>query len=145
MDKQQVQQGFAKHLSCSQQTLAAVIEDLGYDREDAYRLGNGFGGGMMIGDTCGAVTGALMAIGLAYGNIEPGNSVQDAACREKVAEFQRRFQERRGSTICRELIGYDFADPEQRQAARESGKIMDYCADLVLDAVEILEDILAER
>ncbi len=145
MDKQQVQQGFMKHLSCAQQTLAAVIEELGYDREEAYRLGNGFGGGMMTGDTCGAVTGALMAIGLAYGNTEPGNKAQDDLCREKVAEFQRRFKERHGSTICRELIGYDFADPKQRQAAKESGKIMDYCADLVVDAVEILNDILAEK
>lgn len=144
MEKSQVQQGFRSGLSCSQQTLAAVIEELGYDKEEAYRLGNAFSGGMLVGDTCGAVTGALMAIGLAFGNSEPGNREQDALCRAKAMEFQRRFQEKHGSTICRDLVGYDFRDPEQYLEAKTNGKIMETCSGLVTDAVAILEDILAE-
>jgi len=144
MDKRQVQQGFRNHLSCAQQTLAAVAEQLGYEKEEAYRMANAFGGGMMVGDTCGAVAGALIAIGLAFGNDQPGNKERDDACRAKVAEFQRRFRELHGSTICREMIGYDFADPEQRRIARETGKVMEFCPNLVVDAVDILREMLAE-
>ena len=93
-----------------------------------------FGGGMLMGQTCGAVTGALMAIGLAC---DDGKEAEG-----KAAAFEAAFKERFGSTMCRELLGYDLGDPTQLEAARASGKLIEYCPIPVEGAIEILEELL---
>ena len=52
------------HHNCAQSVLMAFLDDLDLDRETAYKLGSCFGSGMKCGSTCGAITGALMAMGL---------------------------------------------------------------------------------
>ena len=111
------------YTSCSQIVLGEFAEELGYSREEAYKMANAFGGGCFRGDTCGAVAGAMIAIGLKYGNDEPGNIEQDALCQQKVKEFQQKFTDRRKSLICRDLLGYDFADAKQREEAFATGKM----------------------
>ena len=128
---------FARGGQCAQCTLAPWADGLGYDEEELLRMAAAFAGGMFRGDTCGAVTGALMAIGLAYGD--------DAALTaEKTAEFQAAFTERFGSTICRELLGYDFSVPGQLEEARASGKMTELCSTLVRGASEILQELLQD-
>ena len=59
---------FYSGYSCSQAVLSAYCEDLGLDKETAMKISCGFGAGMArLGATCGAVTGAYIAIGLKYG------------------------------------------------------------------------------
>ena len=135
---------FKNKIHCSQIVLGEVAEELGYSREEAYRMANPFGGGGFCGDTCGAVAGAMIAIGMKYGNDEPGNLEQDARCVAKLKEFQQKFTERRKSLVCRELLGYDFSDAKQREEAFASGKVYELCPCLVLDALEILEEVLQE-
>ena len=135
---------FRSRLHCSQVVLGELAEDLGYDKEEAYRIACPFGGGMSQGETCGCVTGALMAIGMAYGNDQPGNLEQDQRCQEKAKQFRDAFVERNGSAICREILGYDFRDPEQRQAARENGTVFATCPKLAKDAIEIASQLIQE-
>ena len=54
--------------NCCQAVLGACCEKWNMDPDTAYRLGAFFGGGMRRGEVCGAVTGALMALGLEYGD-----------------------------------------------------------------------------
>ena len=62
--------GFEEGFNCSQAVFSAWAEELGLDRETALRVATAFGGGMgHRGDTCGAVTGAFMAIGLKHGRL----------------------------------------------------------------------------
>lgn len=136
---------FKGNIHCSQIVLGEVAEQLGYSREEGYKLANSFGGGCFTGDTCGTVAGAMIAIGMKYGNDEPGNKEQDEICKAKVKEFQDKFKERRQSLICRELLGYDFGKPEERKAAFETGKVFELCPGLVLDSLEILNNILFEE
>lgn len=91
-------------------------------------------GGMELGETCGAVTGAMMVIGLACEDKEEA--------RQLSAQFARRFQAQFGSTMCRELLQYDLSQPEQAVQARASGRLIDFCPGLVAGAMEILDDIL---
>ncbi len=144
LTKERVIEDFKGKIHCSQIVLGEVAEELGYDREDALRIGSPFGGGMFCGETCGAVLGALIAIGMKYGNSERGNKKQDAICIKKVRAFQEKFKERHGSTACKELLGYDFSDPEQVKEAFASGKVFELCPVLVMDAVEILNDVLSD-
>jgi C_GCAxxG_C_C family probable redox protein len=63
-----------------------------------------------LGSVCGAVSGAMIAIGLAHGREEPWQSRDQAY--DLARKFYRAFQEETGSTICRELTGVDLSAPE---------------------------------
>ena len=52
------------HYNCAQAVLVAFAQEMGMTEEQAYRLGAHFGSGMRHGSTCGAVTGALMVLGM---------------------------------------------------------------------------------
>ena len=135
--REEVMAKFAAGGQGAQCTLAPWADGLGYDEEELLRMSAAFAGGMFRGDTCGAVTGALMALGLAYGD--------DAALTaRKTAEFQIAFTERFGSTICRELLGYDFSVPGELEKARESGKMLEDCSLFVRGASELLLELMAD-
>ena len=123
--------------------LSSFGEQFGLARELALRVAGAFGGGMArMGETCGAVTGALMAIGLKYGMTQ----AKDEAAREKTyklaQEFMTRFKARHNSLVCRELLGYDLSTSEGRKGAYEKGLFTTLCPQLVRDAVEILDQML---
>ena len=137
---------FEEGFSCAQAVLTAYGPRLGLDREMALRVAGAFGGGMgHLGRTCGAVTGAFMVIGLEYGKTR----AEDNETRDKayglVEEFADRFQSRNGSTVCKELLGYDISVPEEYELAREKGVFVTLCPKLVRDAAEIVEQIVIAR
>ena len=140
--KTEVAAKFASGLHCAHCALSVWADALGYDEEELYRMSGAFGGGMFRGDTCGAVSGSLMAIGLACGGSDPDAI---AAAKEKTAQFQKAFTERFGSTICRELLGYDVSIPGEHEKAEESGKMAELCPGLVCGAVEITNEILKDE
>ena len=88
-----------------------------------------------LGKTCGAVTGALMAIGLKHGATTPEG--KDEVYRV-TQEFIRRFEEKNGSLICHDLIGFDILTPEDRALAQQAGVFENICPRLVRDGVEIV-------
>ena len=115
----------------------------GLDRETALRVAGAFGAGMArTGQTCGAVTGALMVIGLKHGQTQG----EDKQAKEKTyalaREFLERFKARNGALLCRELLGYDINTPEGMQAIRDKGLFDSLCARLVANAVEILQELV---
>jgi C_GCAxxG_C_C family probable redox protein len=131
--------------NCAQSVACAFAEDLGADRALALRMATGFGGGMgRTGATCGALTGAFMALGIAFGMRE--TSDQDAKERTYglVAEASRRFRERTGALACRDLLGLDLGVPEQLQAAQDRNLFATQCAGYIKTAAEIVEQMLRE-
>jgi C_GCAxxG_C_C family probable redox protein len=134
---------FGSGFSCSQAVFAAFSEDLGLDREMALRIAQPFGGGIAgTGSTCGAVSGALLVIGLKHGR----RRAEDNAAKEKtyalVSEFIDGFKARHGSIVCRELIGVDLGAPEGHAEAERRGVFRELCPRFVAGAVELLETIL---
>lgn len=134
---------FNRGFNCSQSVISTFGPDLGLDQELAYRVAGAFGGGMgRRGDTCGAVTGAFMVIGLKYGAVEAG----DKAAREKayalVNEFAARFEARNGDLRCNALLGVDISTAAGREFARLQGRFESRCPKYVGDAAEILEELL---
>jgi C_GCAxxG_C_C family probable redox protein len=95
-----------------------------------------------MGATCGAVTGALMVIGLKYGKTKAEDECARDKTYELVREFVNRFQSRHGSIICKELLGYDLSNPQEGEAVKEKGLFDTLCPQFVRDATEILEEIL---
>jgi C_GCAxxG_C_C family probable redox protein len=133
-----------ENFNCAQSVIATCGPELGLDRENALRVAGGFGGGMgRLGEVCGAVTGAFMAIGLKHGKsrIEDDESETKEKAYALVYEFADRFRARNGSILCRELLGCDISTPAGQAKAREMGVFGDLCPRLVGDAVEILEQM----
>lgn len=137
--KAEIVSKFSCGLNCAQCVLAQCAPELGYDEEELQNMTAVFGGGMGRGDTCGAVSGALIAIGLALGGDDEDGF---AEAKQIAATFQSAFTEKHGSTICRELLGYDFSKPGEHDAAASSGILSDLCPELVCSAVELLKDLL---
>jgi C_GCAxxG_C_C family probable redox protein len=134
---------FRQGFSCSQAVAAALCDSLGLEREKALKISQAFGGGMAgMGRTCGAVTGAMMVIGLKYGRTRPEDEEAKARTYRLVREFWQRFLDRHGSTDCRELIGVDLSSAEGHKMGEERGVFATLCPRFVSDAVAILEQIL---
>ena len=129
-------------MNCAQSVLTAYSEDLGLDKIRALKVAYCFGGGMgRTGNTCGAVTGAYMVIGLRQ-DMDPETIAQNKErVYELVKEFNRRFTAIHGSTVCRELLGYDPGTPEGAAAIREKDLHSTVCTKLVRDAAAILEEM----
>jgi len=136
---------FKEGSNCSQAVISVYAGDFGFSRENALKISRGFGGGMgRLAQTCGAVTGAFMVLGLKYGNAD----IHDKEARERiyglVREFARRFENRNGSVVCRELLDCDISKPEGAAAAKENNLFASVCPRMVGDAVEILEEMMNE-
>jgi C_GCAxxG_C_C family probable redox protein len=116
----------------------------GLDREIALKLAGAFGSGMGMGETCGAVTGAFMIIGLKHGKTKADNDVAKEATYELANEFTLRFKAQNKSIHCRELLGYDLSTPEGRDSVAENNLFVTLCPKFVQDAAEILEALLKE-
>ncbi|MHC4743516.1 MAG: C-GCAxxG-C-C family protein [Planctomycetota bacterium] len=139
---EQAVETFKERFNCSQSVLSVYSEEAGLDRETALKLACGFGAGMgRMGETCGAVTGAFMAIGLKFGASEPGDNPDKLRTFELIDQFARRFEARHGSLVCKELLGFDMSTPEGKETARQPGSF-EICPKLVQSAVETLEEII---
>lgn len=90
--------------NCCQSVLGSCCERFGLTSEQSYRIGAFLGGGARAGELCGAVSGALMALGLAYGD------ENNREC-EKSAEFLAAFREKFGTLRCGELVDPETQDP----------------------------------
>jgi C_GCAxxG_C_C family probable redox protein len=108
------------------------------------RIACGFGGGMRMAKTCGAVTGAFMVIGLKHGQARPEDKESKEKTYRLVTEFVKRFESRNGSVICKELLGCDISTPEGMKTAQARDLFSTLCPKMVLDAADILAEILSK-
>lgn len=133
---------FEQKYHCSQAVLAAFAEELGLTEKQALKLGACFGGGMCKGEVCGACTGALMALGLKYGQCEIDDFDSRAKTNEVTVKFLEAFREKNGSYICKELLGCDLATPEGKEYAIEHNLFTEFCPRMVVSAVKLAEQLL---
>lgn len=129
---------FLAGYSCAQAVFMAFAEENGMSRDDAARVATAFGGGIShMRLTCGAVTGALMAIGLGSG----GGPETKPAVYARAQELMKRFSREHGSINCLELIGYDLDNPDHVAEAREEGVFQTRCSGFVRSAVMFIEEM----
>ena len=98
-------------------------------------------------EVCGAVSGALLVLGALDGDYDPADRAAKAAQYGRVQEFARRFREKNGSIVCREMLGLragqqDAPAPSARTKAYYAGRP---CAEIVASAAEILQQMLEEQ
>lgn len=142
MDKNEINVLFSKGIDCSQIVLMEMAEKIRCSSFECAKIASAFGGGMGLGNTCGAVTGALMALGVKYGNGKPEDFASKVLLSEKITYFHTEFLSRHKSLTCRELIGYDFSKKGEFEKAVQSGAIKEQCPLYVLSSLAILDEIL---
>ena len=134
---------FEKGFHCAPAVLSTYSEQLGLEKALALKIACGFGAGIgRMGKTCGAVTGALMVIGLKHGQVNLADEESSQRTYTLVKEFIDRFTALHGCIECKELIGYDLSDSGDLSLARESGVFENKCPSFVYDSACILEDVL---
>lgn len=94
------------------------------------------------GETCGAVTGGLMVIGLKHAKMRKDDDDSRELSYALAQEFMDRFRERNNGLLCRELLQVDVSTPEGMRAVRERDLFRTVCPKFVKDAAELLEEIL---
>ena len=115
---------FAKGFNCAQSVLCACAADKGIDRETLLSIAGAFGGGMgSTGHVCGAVTAAIMVIGLDR-RIDPSNDQPKQEGIRLVREFMARFEKLNGSIQCRDLLGYDLTKPDEAKSLRKPSSFL---------------------
>ena len=124
---------------CSQAVFAGFAEELGLSKEDALKISSGFGGGMRKGEVCGACVGALMAIGLKYGQTNEDDAENRNKTNKLCEEFLDEFASENGSYICNELLGIEFTSEDGMKYAIENNLFSEICLKMVASATKILE------
>ncbi len=137
---------FEEGFCCSQAVFSTYAEHWGFDREVFLKISDAFGAGIGgMAATCGAVTGAIMTIGLKHGRTHPDDDEAKQKTRTLVKEFVKRFTERNGSIECKQLLGVDISIPEAMELAEKKGLFDTLCPKLIESAVDILEELLPEE
>jgi C_GCAxxG_C_C family probable redox protein len=130
---------FREGFSCSQAVLMAFAPGLGMNETQAALVASAFGGGMARhGWTCGALTGAMMALGLHAGHASAQDTATKDALYARAQVLVARFEERHGATACRQLVGANMLDPVERQAASDRGVFKTLCPELVRTAAALV-------
>jgi len=129
-----------KTLNCAQSVLLSFANELNLDEMTAQKITLGFGGGMVMAETCGAVTGAYMVLGL---KAQTGaKTMQEMKTETKVAvrQFNELFVAKHGSLKCKKLLGVNISTPEGATEATARNLYETVCTELVASAAIILEE-----
>jgi len=133
-----------KGFNCCQSVVAAFSDLTGLSEQESFNMSSGFGGGAGTGELCGAITGAVMTLGL----LTPVDMEDPIGSKKKTValgkEFQKRFSERFNALRCHDLLKNKFEPDDTTPAAKAMG-LTNHCDIMIVTAVEIVEEILKER
>ncbi len=137
---------FLEGFVCSQAILSTYGSRFGLNRELALKISAPFGGGISrMAITCGAVTGALMVIGLKHGYVAVKERNKKEKMYDLTKEFVNRFKSRNKTIKCKELLDCDISTKEGLQHAHNNRLFIDICPKFVRDSAEILDELLQEN
>ena len=136
---------------CSQCVLKALQEHLPMGDGDAFKAASALAGGVArMGETCGALSGGIMAIGLAYGRKKLEDtkiSPQYAKAMELAVNLYQRFEKELGSAKCRDiqksLFGrsFDLKNPTEREEFIKAGGY-EKCSEVVKKAARLAAEVI---
>ena len=132
---------FQDKFHCSQSVLAAYAEEFGLTEEQALKIAYCLNSGMRKGEVCGACTGALLVLGMKYGQCKKEDLESRALANEKTVTFLEKFKEAHGTYICNDLMGCDISTAEGVKFAMEHNCFTEICPKMVASAVKILEEM----
>lgn len=138
---------FQNGYNCAQSVFSVLAPDLGLDQDTALKLSSPFGAGIAyLQETCGAVTGALMAIGLKYGKGENGSAEDKERAYDFSRHFMTEFKHLHGSICCRTLMeNLDMSTPEALAEIQKRNLFQLKCAHHVQTAITLAQKIVTNN
>ncbi len=135
---------FQNGYNCAQSVFSVFAPETGISENDSLKIACAFGGGMGKQQlTCGAVTGALMVLGLKYGKGIEDSDNKKVDTYKKTKEFCNEFIKINGSINCKELLdGLDMNKPEEYEKIIQQDLFRNRCEKYISDAVKILEKMI---
>ncbi len=140
MDENKIIEMFDNGFDCGQIVLSEFSDKLNLTKKHCYMLASGFGGGYFSGYTCGAVNGAIVAIGLKYGFYN-NNFEQKKKNETVVREFIEKFKNIHKSIICKDLLGYNIGTVDGYVKIIEKELICKLCPNFVKTSITIVNDL----
>lgn len=135
---------FGNNFNCSQAVFTTFATEMGLAEELALKLATQFGGGARKGEMCGAVSGALMVLGLKYGHCHAKDAEEKGKAYQISEDFMDRFMEKNGTVVCRELLGYDISKAEDMEKIKELNLFQTICPKMVRCATELIDEMMNE-
>lgn len=137
---------FLQGCNCAQSVAGAFAGEMGLPLETVMRMASGFGGGIgRLRETCGTVSGMVLAAGMLRGYGTPETGEKKTQTYAMIQELVARFRAANDTIVCRELLG--LAAPEgtpQAEARTPEYYRKRPCPRLAAQAAGILEAYLAE-
>ena len=131
--------------NCAQSVLCAYADECGLEKDKALQIAVGFGGGMgRLQETCGAISGAIMVLGLSSGFKEGDGRDKINESYAKVRRLVNDFRAREGTARCRDLLGCDLSTEEGQKVFKENN-LRDRCKNYIRLSCELLDRIKGEN
>ena len=129
--------------NCCQSVVAAFSDLTGLSEQESFNVAAGFGAGAGTGELCGALVGGIMALGLMTPVDMADPLMSKKRTQAKGKELQKRFMEKFGALRCQDLLSNPKVPTDAIPAASAMG-LTGHCDIMIVTAVEIVEQILAE-
>jgi C_GCAxxG_C_C family probable redox protein len=149
--KERARKNFSKGYNCSECVFEAVLEHLDTDLPpESLKLATGFGGGVgLFGDTCGAISGAVLAVSAVHGRSalpenEDRKTAMKAASQQLYGkpglyrifnQIPNKIKEKYGFTLCREIT----ADWQEQWLCRDHAL---HCREVITDAAALAATLI---
>ena len=132
--------------NCAQSVAGAFADRTGLTPEQLMAATGGFGGGVggSHAELCGAVSGGVLVLSLLYPHTDGADKAGKVAVYARTKEFRRRFEEVFGLTRCGDLLKARPGVTDKNPAAQRLG-VTAHCDNMIVTAVEIIEQMLAEQ
>ena len=147
---EKVQKYMPAYFHCAQTSFLTLQEQFGLKNGAILKALTPFPGIALRGETCGAVVGSLMALGLVFGRDKLDDQQAFQASLPSAVEFCTRFEKEVGSTMCSSIIEkefgkkYNLQDPAQVEEWLAVGAV-EKCTSVVRKAVRIAAEILLDK
>lgn len=136
---------FKLGLNCAQSVLTAYSTKLNFDDKLALQISSGFGGGMgRLQETCGAVTGAFMVIGIYNSTKYPDNVERGNHTNTMIQSFSQEFKSIHGKLDCWSLLNCDINTKKGQRFAQENKLEETVCEKCVANSVQIIDRLIKE-
>ena len=138
---------FKDGYNCAQSVVLAFEDIVPIEKNELTKLASSFGAGMgRLREVCGAVSGMFIVVGLLYGYDEPKAGQKKEEHYERIQKLAKKFEDKNGSIVCRNLLGLNVQHDSPKPEARTSEYYKERpCMELVGDAAEILDEFLEKN
>jgi C_GCAxxG_C_C family probable redox protein len=146
MNHQRAIELFSRKYNCAQSVYGSYLATDGMTEAQRLAVAAGFGGGVARqGEVCGALTGALMALGEACGETmvrDPETGRKDLY--DRAQRLVDSFRQAHGSILCRELTGCILGTEEGKKSFDDRDLHKKLCSKLVVFATEKADELISE-